>query len=64
MRSLGQNPTEQELMDMINKVDVDGISLSCYYWHPPPTPPTPYEYTVMRVLRGLEQNPWSRSSWI
>lgn len=24
MRSLGQNPTEQELMDMINEVDVDG----------------------------------------
>ena len=25
MRSLGQNPTEQELMDMVNEVDVDGI---------------------------------------
>ena len=24
MRSLGQNPTEPELMDMINEVDVDG----------------------------------------
>ena len=24
MSSLGQNPTELELMDMINEVDVDG----------------------------------------
>ena len=24
MRSLGQNPNEQELMEMINQVDVDG----------------------------------------
>ncbi|VBB34865.1 unnamed protein product, partial [Acanthocheilonema viteae] len=24
MRSLGQNPTEQEIMEMINEVDIDG----------------------------------------
>ena len=32
MRSLGQNPTEAELQDMINEVDADGKSLVQGVW--------------------------------
>ena len=36
MRSLGQNPTESELQDMVNEVDIDGtyINSSCFKFVP------------------------------
>uniref|UniRef100_A0A8C5XQH6 EF-hand domain-containing protein n=1 Tax=Microcebus murinus TaxID=30608 RepID=A0A8C5XQH6_MICMU len=32
MRSLGQNPTEAQLQDLINEVDADGTSIYIWQW--------------------------------
>uniref|UniRef100_A0A8C9PQB0 EF-hand domain-containing protein n=1 Tax=Spermophilus dauricus TaxID=99837 RepID=A0A8C9PQB0_SPEDA len=34
MKSLGQNPTEEELQDMINEVDADGGWMDRWMWLP------------------------------
>lgn len=31
MRSLGQNPTESELQDMVNEVDIDGMCILIHH---------------------------------
>lgn len=31
MRSLGQNPTESELQDMVNEVDIDGMYILIHH---------------------------------
>lgn len=31
MRSLGQNPTEQEILEMINEIDLDGNGIVSFF---------------------------------
>ena len=41
MRSLGQNPTEQELQEIINEVDIDGTYVSTHARTQPLSRPRP-----------------------
>ena len=53
MRSLGQNPTENELLDMINEVDADGEA-------------TVYSFSVSRMplyVRSIYEYANFRSYW-
>ena len=60
MRSLGQNPTEAELQDMINEVDADGNGTIDF----------PEFLSLMaRKMKGAQvwlsrQNRWAPVSWI
>lgn len=54
MRSLGQNPTETELQDMINEVDADGKSSLPLYLPPPPH----FSYKGNRDVLGQGPRCW------
>eukprot|EP00462_Mataza_sp_D1_P018554 CAMPEP_0175138228 /NCGR_PEP_ID=MMETSP0087-20121206/10231_1 /TAXON_ID=136419 /ORGANISM="Unknown Unknown, Strain D1" /LENGTH=98 /DNA_ID=CAMNT_0016421105 /DNA_START=87 /DNA_END=383 /DNA_ORIENTATION=- len=51
MRSLGQNPTEAELQDMINEVDVDGNGTMDFF-----------EFLLMMTRRGTERESTDHAS--